>query len=61
MFRPIPKIVEVPKYVEKVVDNVITIPEKYVVRESTAQIVPINKTEVVHDQVAVGFRHDYPI
>lgn len=31
------------------------------VRESTAQIVPLAKTEVVHDQTSVGYRHDYPV
>jgi hypothetical protein len=32
LFRSVPRVVEVPKYIEKVVDNIVTIPEKYVLR-----------------------------
>jgi hypothetical protein len=61
LFRSVPKVVEVPKYVEKVVDSIVTIPERYVVREKTAEIFPLNKTEVVHDKVGVPIKQEIPV
>jgi hypothetical protein len=33
VYRAVPKIVEVPKIIEKVVDNIVRVPEKYVLNQ----------------------------
>ena len=44
LFRPVPRVVEVPKLVEKVVDNIVTIPERFVLNQKTAEVVPMTRT-----------------
>jgi hypothetical protein len=54
-------VIEVPKFVEKVVDNIVTIPERYILKEKTTEVMPLSKTEVVHDKFGVAIRHDRPV
>lgn len=61
IFRPVPRVVEVPKFIEKVVSNLVTIPETIVLNQKTASITPISKTEVVQDKYGVPIRHEIPI
>ena len=61
LFRPVPKVMEVPKFIEKVVDNIVTIPQKYVMEEKTATIEPITKHEVVRDTFGIPLKQAYPV
>ena len=61
LFRSAPRVMEVPKYVEKVVDNVVTIPQSVVLDNRTASVASISKTEVVKDRFSLPLRQDHPV
>lgn len=43
VYRPVPKIVEVPKIIEKVVDNIVRIPEKYTTNQLKTEYISLQK------------------
>jgi hypothetical protein len=43
VYRPVPKIVEVPKIIEKVVDNIVRIPEKYTTNQLKTEFISLQK------------------
>lgn len=61
LYRSNPKVVEVPKVIEKVVDNLVRLPEKYTTNQVTATCHPINKVSVAKDEYAVTKRHEVPV
>mgnify|MGYP006897138088 CR=1 FL=1 len=61
LFRPVLRVVEVPKLIEKVVDNIVTIPERFVLNQKTAEVVPMTKTEILRDKEGVPIRNDYAV
>jgi hypothetical protein len=49
VYRPVPKIVEVPKIIEKVVDNIVRIPEKYTTNQSKTEYISLQKPQFATD------------
>lgn len=53
VFRSVPKVVEVPMVVEKVVDNIVRIPEKYTLSNLQTEAVPLQKPQMAVDEKAL--------
>ena len=50
VYRPVARVVEVPKVVEKVVDNIVRVPEKYNVSEYKSNTVALQKPSMAVDE-----------
>ena len=61
VYRAVPKIVEVPKVVEKVVDNIVRVPEKYTLNQLESQAIPLQKPQIAVDEKALIVQHSQPV
>lgn len=53
MYRVVPKIVEVEKVVEQVVEKIVPVPHYVTVQVNNTDVVPVNTVQVVKDTVNV--------
>jgi|JI6StandDraft_1071083.scaffolds.fasta_scaffold877244_1 hypothetical protein len=53
MYRVVPKIVEVEKVVEQVVEKIVPVPHYVTVQVNNTEVVPVNTVQVVKDTVNV--------
>lgn len=53
VYRAVPKIVEVPKFIEKVVDNIVRVPEKYTLNQMQSEVVSLQKPFMALDEKAL--------
>jgi hypothetical protein len=61
VYRAVPKIVEVPKVVEKVVDNIVRVPEKYSLNQLQSEAVPLQKPFMAVDEKALIVQSHQPV
>ena len=61
VYRPVPKIVEVPKIIEKIVDNIVRVPEKYVLNQLNTEAVGLQKPMMAVDEKALIIQAFQPV
>jgi len=61
VFRPLPRIVEVPKYVEKVVESIVPIPHRFELHHKTADVTGLQKQVIAQDSVGVPMESQYGV
>lgn len=61
VYRTVPKIVEVQKVVEKVVDNIVRVPEKFMLNNLQSQAVSLQKPNFAADEKVLVVNADRPV
>ena len=61
VFRPLPKIVEVPKVVEKVVESIVPIPHRFELHHKTADVTGLQKQVIAQDSIGVPMDSQYGV
>lgn len=61
VFRPLPKIVEVPKVIEKVVESIVPIPHRFELHHKTADVTGLQKQVIAQDSVGVPLYDQYGV
>lgn len=61
VFRPLPRIVEVPKVVEKVVESIVPIPHRFELHHKTADVTGLQKQVIAQDSIGVPMESQYGV
>jgi hypothetical protein len=61
VYRAVPKIVEVERVVEKVVDNIVRIPEKYTLNQLQTEVIALQKPQMAVDEKALIVQSHQPV
>ena len=61
VFRPLPRIIEVPKVIEKVVESIVPIPHRFELHHRTADVTGLQKQVIAQDSFGVPLEGQYGV